>query len=161
MKTLVVYFSAQGHTRAIAESIAAKLGADIFEVVPEQPYTEADLDWRDDNARAAREHSDEALQNIALTNKAIDNWSDYERIILAYPVWWGTSAWAIDSFVKANQWDNKTVFPIAVSHSSPLGDSDTKLAVLAGAGNWQPGKRFSQDANESEIEEWVNSLSKL
>lgn len=158
MKTLVVYFSAQGHTRRIAEIIVKKLGADIFEIKPVSPYTEADLDWRDDNARAAREHSDAELQNIELETSEVPEWGDYERVIIAYPIWWGTSAWATNSFVKSVDWSNKTVLPIAVSHSSPLGDSDVKLAADAGTGDWQNGIRFSQDAEESEIDAWIQSL---
>jgi len=159
MKTLVIYYSAQWHTKAIAEKIAETLAADIFEIKPLVDYTEADLDWTDGNSRVYREHKDASLQNIELATTEIPNWDEYERVIIAYPIWWGIAAWPVSSFVSAIDWNNKVVFPVATSHSSPLGNSDALLAEFAkGAGDWQNGVRFQQDADGNEVAEWAKGL---
>lgn len=157
-KTVVVYFSAQNHTRNIATKIAAGINADIFEIEPAQTYTENDLSWIDPGSRVSREHNDASLQNIALKTASVPNWNEYGTVILGYPIWWGVSAWAVDSFVKQVNFDGKTVIPFCTSHSSDLGTSDTGLKAKATGGNWQPGHRFSQDATDAEIEDWIKNL---
>ena len=158
-KTLVVYYSAQGHTKRIAESIAGNLNADIYEIIPEEIYTEDDLDWTNNNSRATREHNDESLRDVPLKSTYVPNWEEYDTVILGYPIWWGIAAWPTDSFVKAMDWNGKTVIPFCVSHSSGLGESDVLLKAKASGGDWQPGFRFFQDVSESEIKQWVNPLT--
>ena len=158
MKTLVIYYSAQNHTKTIAEKIAKNLGADTYEITPETPYSEADLDWMDPNARCLKEHDDESLRDIALKDTDIANWGDYERVLICYPVWWGIAAWAVNSFIKTKKFENKTVIPVAVSHSSPLADSGKLLEKDADGGDWQEGIRFFQDAPEDEIKAWTDTL---
>ena len=101
-KTLVVYYSAQGHTQEVAQKIANNLGADIFQIVPVNEYSSADLDWTDDNSRVSREHDDESLRNVELVSTTVDNWDEYDTVIVGYPIWWGIAAWPVDTFVKAN-----------------------------------------------------------
>lgn len=158
MKTLVVYYSAQWHTKTIAEKIATELKADLFAIEPAKTYTEADLDWTDGTSRVYREHKDETLRKVELKSSAVPDWDSYEQVIVMYPVWWGIAAWPVSSFVSAVDWRNKVVIPVAVSHSSPLGNSGKLLAGFANGGNWQDGVRFSQDADDAEIADWVNSL---
>ena len=158
MKTLIVYYSAQWHTKAIAEKVAKELNADLFEVKPAEDYSEADLDWTDGTSRVYREHKDESLRKIALENTDVPGWSEYERVIVMYPIWWSVAAWPLSSFVTSVDFSNKTVYPVAVSHSSPLGKSGEALASAAKGGNWQEGIRFSQDAGEAEIKKWTDSL---
>ncbi len=157
-KTIVVYFSAQNHTRNIANKIAKNLGADIFEIEPAQAYTENDLNWTDPKSRVSREHDDESLQAIELKDTVVPNWDEYDTVIIGYPIWWGVSAWAVDSFVKQVDFNNKTVIPFCTSHSSELGTSDVNLKTKTTSGNWQSGYRFSQDATDAEIENWTQSL---
>lgn len=107
-KILVVYYSAQSHTKSVAEKIANNLNADIFQIVPEQIYTSKDLDWTDDNSRVSKEHNDESLRNIKLTKTKVDNFENYDTILIGYPIWWGIAAWPIDSFIKANNFNGKT-----------------------------------------------------
>ena len=156
-KTIVVYYSAQGHTKRIAEKIAENLGADVFEIVPKEIYSEADLDWTNDDARATREH-DENMREVPLESVDVPNWADYGTVILGYPIWWGIAAWATDSFVKAVDWSGKTVYPFCSSHSSGLGDSDVRLHDLANGGDWKDGVRFFQDANDDTIAKWTDTL---
>ena len=155
---LVVYFSAQGHTEEVANQIASNLGADIFEITPVDAYTSDDLGWTDDNSRVSREHNDESLQNVELTTTEVPNWDSYDTVLLGYPIWWGVAAWPVNTFVENNNFDGKTVIPFCTSASSSIGQSDTRLAELAGTGNWQSGHRFSSNASTDEIKQFTDSL---
>ena len=86
-KTLVIYFSAQNHTRSVATKIAANLNADIFEIEPAEPYTEEDLDWTDSNSRVSKEHDDASLQDVALKTTTVPNWDSYDTVFIGYPIW--------------------------------------------------------------------------
>ena len=158
MKTLVVYFSAEGHTKKVAEEIAKNLNADIYEIEPEKPYTKEDLDWTNPDSRASRENENLELRNIELKNLEIPNWSVYERILIGYPIWWGIAAWPTNSFVKSKDWSGKIVFPFCTSHSSGLGNSDLLLKDDSNSGDWQEGIRFYQDAPASTVKSWTDKL---
>ena len=157
-KTLIIYYSAQGHTKKIAEEIAANLSADLFEITPESKYTEADLDWTNDNSRASREYADETKRDVKLTTTDIPNWSDYDTVIIGYPIWWGIAAWPTNSLVKTLDFTNKTVIPFCVSHSSDLGNSAKLLQQDTTTGTWNSGHRFYQDATTSDIKSWTDTL---
>lgn len=157
-KTLVAFYSAQGHTRAAAQAIADELGADIFEIVPREPYTDDDLDWTQDGSRVNKEHDDESLRDIPLVASAPSNFADYDTVLLGYPIWWAVSAWPTDRFAKDNDFTGKKVITFCTSTSSGLGQSGKLLAEAAGTGDWQDGKRFSSSADEGEIRDWARSL---
>lgn len=157
-KAIVIYFSAQNHTRNVASKIAADTNADVFEIQPAEAYTEEDLSWTSSESRVSREHNDPSLQDVTLKSVSVPNWDEYETVFLGYPIWWGGSAWPVDSFVKQVNFGNKTVIPFCTSHSSGLGTSDTDLKAKATGGNWQPGHRFSQDATDTEIKDWIENL---
>lgn len=157
-KTLVVYFSAQGHTEEVANKIANNLGADIFELEPVDAYSSDDLDWTDSNSRVSQEHEDESLRNIELVSTSVENWEDYDTVLIGYPIWWGIAAWPVDTFVKANDFTGKTIIPFCTSSSSGLGDSGDLLAEEANSGNWQDGHRFRSNPSDSDINNWTDSL---
>ncbi len=157
-KTLVVYYSASGRTKTVAETIAETAGADLFEIVPDEPYTSEDLDWTNDDSRVSREHDNESLRDVELVKVTPDNWDSYDTILIGYPIWWGIAAWPVDNFVKGNDFSGKTVIPFCTSSSSGLGQSGTLLEQIAGTGTWQEGQRFSSGASASEVQDWVNSL---
>lgn len=157
-KTLVVYYSASGRTKTVAETIAETAGADLFEIVPDEPYTSEDLDWTNDDSRVSREHDNESLRDVELVKVTPDNWDSYDTILIGYPIWWGNAAWPVDNFVKGNDFSGKTVIPFCTSSSSGLGQSGTLLEQMAGTGTWQEGQRFSSGASASEVQDWVNSL---
>ena len=157
-KTLVVYFSAQGHTEEVAHKIANNLNADIFEIEPVDEYSSDDLDWTDDNSRVTKEHEDESLRNVELVSTSVDNWDSYDTVLIGYPIWWGIAAWPVDTFVKANDFTGKTVIPFCTSSSSGLGDSGDLLAEEANSGNWLDGHRFRSNPSDSDINNWTDSL---
>ncbi len=158
-KTLVVYYSATGSTRKVAEEIASELGADTFEITPVQTYTSDDLNWNNNNSRVSKEHNDESLRDVELTKVTPDNWESYDTVLIGYPIWWYIAAWPVNNFVKGNDFTGKTVIPFCTSASSGIGDSGNLLQKMAGTGNWKAGQRFSSGASESEISKWVKSLN--
>lgn len=157
-KILVVYYSAQNHTKSVAEKVAKNLNADIFEIVPEEVYSNDDLNWTNSNSRVSREHNDESLRNVKLKNTKVNNWEDYDTVLIGYPIWWGIAAWPVDTFVKANNFDGKRVIPFCTSASSGLGQSGELLKKEADSGNWQEGHRFSSGASDSDIKKWTDNL---
>lgn len=157
-KTLVVYYSASGNTREAAEYIADAAGADLFEVVPVEPYTDADLNWTDDNSRVTKEHEDESQRNVELVTTEVPDWDSYDTVFIGYPIWWGIAAWPLDGFVKANDFTGKTVIPFCTSASSGIGDSGNLLEEMAGTGDWQTGQRFRSGASAGDVQAWVEEL---
>lgn len=156
--TLIVYYSASGSTKAVAEKIAADTGADLFEITPVTPYTSDDLNWTNSDSRVSREHDDESLRDVELTQITPDNWDSYDTVLIGYPIWWGIAAWPVDNFVKENDFTGKTVIPFCTSASSGLGSSGSLLEEMAGTGTWQEGHRFSSGASDSDVQDWVDTL---
>ena len=155
---LVVYYSAQGHTESVAEQIAENLDADLFEIVPVDEYTSDDLDWTDSDSRVSREHDDESLRDVELVSTTVENWDNYDTIIIGYPIWWGIAAWPMNTFVEANDFSGKTAIPFCTSSSSGLGQSGDLLAELAGTGNWLEGHRFRSNPSDADIRDWTDGL---
>ena len=157
-KTLVVYYSATNNTEAVAGYIADATGADLFELVPVEPYTSDDLNWTDRDSRVSREHDDASLRVVELTNAVPDNWDEYDTVFIGYPIWWGIAAWPVDGFISANDFTGKTVIPFCTSTSSGLGESGELLRDAAGTGDWLEGQRFPSRVSEEEVKEWVAGL---
>lgn len=157
-KILVAYYSASGNTENVAKKIAANLGADTFEIVPQEVYTNEDLDWTTDGSRVNREHEDESLRDIALVETTPANWASYDTVLIGYPIWWGIAAWPVNNFVKDNDFSGKTVIPFATSTSSGLGQSGELLEKMANGGNWQTGKRFSSRPSDIDVKDFTNSI---
>lgn len=157
-KTLVVYYSATGRTKTAAEAIAAATGGDLFELVPQQPYTAADLDYNNKDSRVSREHEDASQRHVALVKDTPDNFASYETIFVGYPIWWGGTAWIVDDFVKYNDFTGKTMIPFATAYSSPMGSSGRDLAAMAGTGNWQEGACFDRDMTRDAVMTWAKGL---
>ena len=157
-KTLVAFYSAQGHTRRVAQTIADELGADLFEIAPEELYTDADLNWSDSESRVTREHEDESLRDIPLAQTAPDGFAEYDTVVLGYPIWWAVAAWPTNRFASDNDFSGKRVVAFCTSSSSGLGQSVNLLAQAAGSGDWAGGMRFSSSAEEDEVRTWARSL---
>ena len=157
-KVLVVYYSASGNTKRVAEDIAEAADGDLFEITPAEPYTSDDLNWTNSDSRVIREHDDESLRDVPLTTTEVENWDDYDTVFIGYPIWWGIAAWPVDTFVKNNDFTGKTVIPFATSSSSGIGQSGSLLADMAGTGEWQEGQRFSSGVSSDDVQSWVNVL---
>ena len=153
---LVVYFSATGTTKDVAEKIAAITDADLYEIKAAQEYTEADLDWHDDNSRTTKEQDDKSVRpEIGSDPVTLDG---YTTIYIGYPIWWGEEPRIMDTFVESCSFDGVTMIPFCTSGSSGIGRSGTNLAENAGSGNWLDGQRFGAGASESEIQSWIDGL---
>lgn len=125
-KTLVVYFSAEsGRTAGIAKELAAYLGADIFEIRPEKPYSSADLNWMNPLSRCNREHM--AKKDVPVTGSA-ENFGEYDTVYVGFPIWYGCAPNVVNTFCKAYDWNGKTVHAFATSGGSGIGKSAEKLA---------------------------------
>lgn len=155
-KTLVVYYSATGTTKQVANIIAKTTGAATFELKPAQDYSSADLNYNDSNSRVSKEHNDKN-RDVKLANTTVPNWQEYDTVYIGYPIWWGIAAWPVDDFVKSNKFDGKKVITFATAASSGLGDSGKLLAKMSGTGTWVDGKCF-HSASEGEVTSWVKGL---
>lgn len=156
-KILVAYFSATGNTKQLAENTAKALGADLYEIRPEQPYTSQDLNYNDETTRATVEQkNDSARPKLADKNAPI---ASYKTIILAYPIWWAQAPRIMDTFVESYDFDKKNMTAICTSGGSDIGSSADYLArITKGKANWKPGKLFSPQAGADEIKAWYNGL---
>lgn len=158
-KTLVVYYSASGNTAEVSEYIAAETDGDLFEIVPVNVYSGADLDWTDSESRVCYEHDNPDARDIELVSTDVADWDSYDTVFIGYPIWWGEAAWVVDNFVKENDFTDKTMIPFCTSASSGLGESGELLAEMAGTGNWIDGERFRSGASEDDVINWVDSLN--
>jgi flavodoxin len=155
--TLVVYFSATGTTKAVAEQIAALTDAELYEIQAAQPYTEADLNWHDSGSRTTIEQNDKgARPEIGSEPISLEG---YTTIYIGYPIWWGEEPRILDTFVEAYDFDGMTLIPFCTSSSSGLGRSGQNLAENAGSGNWLEGKRFGAGPSEDALREWIEGLN--
>ncbi len=155
-KTLVAYFSCTGNTKGVAEKIASELGADIYEIVPEEPYTDADLDYNDSSTRATREQGDDSCRPAI--SGSVENMEGYETVFIGYPIWWGQAPKIMYTFMESYDFAGKTVVPFCTSGSSGIGPSVENLAKSAPDANWLDGRRFSGGASDNDIESWLNGL---
>ena len=158
-KTLVVYYSATGSTKAVAEAIADTAKADLFAITPSEPYTSEDLDWTNDSSRVNAEHNDENKRDIKLVQTTPDNWEQYDTVFVGYPIWWGIAAWPVNNFIKVNDFADKTVIPFCTSSSSEIGQSGELLAEMTDGGKWLDGARFASGVSSAEVADWVKSLN--
>ena len=157
-RTLVVYYSATGNTKEVANYIAEAMDADVFELEPAEPYSDDDLNWTDDSSRVVYEHNNPDERDVELVAATVPDWESYDTVFIGYPIWWGIAAWPVDGFIEANDFTGKTVVPFCTSASSGLGQSGELLAEAAGTGNWLEGGRFSSGASEATIQAWLEEL---
>ena len=154
--TLVVFFSATGNTKSIAEKIAAIEDADIYEIKAAQEYTSDDLDWNDSECRAQKEQDDSSARpEIGSDPVSLEG---YTTVYIGYPIWFGEEPRIMDTFVEAYDFDGITMIPFCTSGSSGIGNSGQNLAENAGSGNWLDGERFDAGASEEEIQSWIDGL---
>ena len=152
---LVAYFSATGTTKRVAEKIAQLEGADIYEIVPKDPYTSADLNWHDNNSRTTKEMND---PNVRPEIGSIDiDLTQYKKIYLGYPIWWGDAPRIMATFVEKYNFDGKKVIPFCTSGGSGIGRSGSNLASQAKSGNFTNGERLNSSADTNNIQNFINN----
>ena len=152
-KALVAYFSASGVTAKVAEKLAGVIGADLYEIKPEQTYTDADLNWQDKQSRSSVEMKDRSSRP-AIGNK-VENMEQYDTVFVGFPIWWYREPSIIDTFMEAYSFDGKNVIPFATSGGSGLGDSAKNMQKLAKGAKVINGKRFSSGASGDELGTWA------
>lgn len=149
---LVAYFSATGTTKAVAERIAALTGGVIYEIKPETPYTDADLDWHDKNSRSTIEMADPSSRPAIIAD--LENADRYQTIYIGYPIWWYTAPTIINTFIDTYKFDGKTVKPFATSGGSTIDKSVEDLKAAYPAINWEEGLLINGLSND-EINKWL------
>ena len=152
VKTLVAYFSASGVTEGVAKQLAEVTGGDLHKIQPEQPYTEADLDWRDKQSRSSIEMKDKSSRP-AITNK-LTNMQDYDVIYVGFPIWWYTAPTIINTFMEAYDFKGKTVIPFATSGGSGIEKACEDLKTAYPDVNWKDGKLLNH-ASKEDLTKWV------
>ena len=151
--TLVVYFSATGITKGVAETIAQITDADLYEIQPAEPYTDDDLNWNDNNSRSTIEQNDSSARpEIAGEPLSLEG---YKTVFIGYPIWWGEEPRIVDTFVESYDFDGITVMPFCTSGGSGIGRSGKNLEENAGSGTWLDGERFGAGATETELRNWI------
>ena len=155
-KILVAYFSATHTTEGIADKLADGLGADIYEIMPKEPYTSDDLNYSNDNSRSSKEMNDpDARPEIADT---VENMDQYDTVLIGYPIWWGEAPRIINTFLESYDFSGKIIVPFCTSASSDISSSQIKLEEAVPGANWMEGKRFSGSESADTVMEWVNGL---
>ena len=155
-KVLVAFFSATNTTQGIAEQIAQGTGADVYEIVPEEPYTDADLNYNDDNSRTTIEMNDPSARPAI--SGSVENMDQYEIVFLGYPIWWGQAPKVIYTFLESCDFGDATIVPFCTSGSSGIGSSADGLQELTENARWLDGQRFSGSASQNTAASWVQGL---
>lgn len=155
-KTLVVYFSATGTTKGVAEQIASAANADTYQILAAQEYTADDLNWNDQNSRTTIEQNDKSVRPaIGSETLSLDG---YTTVFIGYPIWWGEEPRIMDTFVESYDFSGKTVIPFCTSGSSDIGASASNLHALASDAAWKDGRRFAAGTSQATVEAWLQSL---
>ena len=155
-KTLVAYFSASGVTEKLAKKLAEAIGADLYEIKPEQIYTKADLNWMDKKSRSSVEMNDRSSRPAIATK--VENMEQYEAVFVGFPVWWYREPSIIDTFMEAYDFSGKKVIPFCTSGGSGIGDFAKNLQELAPGAKVVEGKRFSTMTSEKQLKEWTEQV---
>ncbi len=155
-KTLVAVFSASGVTKRVGEEITRIADADFYEIVPEKIYTPADLDWMNKKSRSSLEMNDPSARP-AIAGEAL-NMSDYDTVIVGFPIWWGVAPRIVDTFLESYDFSGKKIIPFCTSGGSGVGRSDTALHKdVRGSVEWAKGRQINRP-NEAEIRRWLNEV---
>ena len=155
-QTLVAFFSASGVTAGVAKRLAAAIGADLFEIVPQTPYSAADLKWTNPLARCNREKIAKKAVPLAAS---VENWADYDTVLLGFPIWYYGAPNVIESFAQAYDWSGKTVALFATSDGSAIGKTAEKLLPhTPGCTCFSAARVFPGSVREEELAAWASSI---
>ena len=152
-KALVTFFSASGVTAKMAKKLADTIGADLFEITPEEPYTKADLNWMDKKSRSSVEMNDRNCRPAIRSR--VESMAQYDVVFVGFPVWWYREPSIIDTFMEAYDFSGKTIIPFATSGMSGIGDSGKNMQDLAKGAKVLPGMRFKNSVSSGELKTWA------
>lgn len=156
-RTLVAYFSASGVTAKVAERLAETIGADIFAIEPEVPYTKADLDWMDKTSRSTIEMNDPSSRPVIARKR--DNMDEYDTLFVGFPIWWYVAPTIINTFLESYDLTGKIIIPFATSGGSGMGKTNEKLLPSCKGAKLLEGKVIKANATAKELAEWANEFS--
>ncbi len=155
-KILVAYFSATNNTEGVAQKLADGLGADLYEIVPEQPYTDEDLNYGNSKSRSSVEMNDPSSRPAI--SGSVENLDQYDVVFIGYPIWWGKAPRIMSTFVESYDFSGKTLAAFCTSASSEFGSSDSNLKSATSGATWLDGHRFSAGASAEDVLAWANGL---
>ncbi len=150
-KTLVSFFSASGVTKGAAGQLAEIIGADLYEIEPEQPYTDADLDWRDKQSRSSLEMKDSTSRPAI--KGTVENLAQYDTIYIGFPIWWYTAPTIINTFIEKNDFKGKVLVPFATSGGSSIDKACEDLKRTYPELKWKEGKLLNH-IDKAEVLKW-------
>ena len=155
-RKLVAYFSASGVTAKVAEKLSEAIGADLYAMEPEVPYTKADLDWMDKKSRSTIEMNNPASRP-AITGKR-DNMNDYDTVFVGFPIWWYVAPTIINTFLESYDLTDKTIIPFATSGGSDMGKTNEKLLPSCKGAKLLNGKVFKASVSGADLAKWAEGL---
>ncbi len=155
-KILVAYFSATNNTEGVAQKLADGLGADLYKIVPEQPYTDEDLDYGNSKSRSSVEMNDPSSRPAI--SGSVENMEQYNIVFIGYPIWWGEAPRIMSTFIESYDFSGKTLVAFSTSASSGFGSSDSALKSATGTATWLDGHRFSASVSAEDLFAWANEL---
>ena len=157
-RKLVAYFSASGVTAKVAEKLSEAIGADLYAIEPEVPYTKADLDWMDKKSRSTIEMNNPASRP-AIAGKR-DNMNDYDTVFVGFPIWWYVAPTIINTFLESYDLTGKTIIPFATSGGSDMGKTNEKLLPSCKGANLLNGKVFKASVSGADLAKWAEGLER-
>lgn len=155
-RKLVAYFSASGVTAKVAERLSEAIGADLYAIEPEVPYTKADLDWMDKKSRSTIEMNNPASRP-AIAGKR-DNMNDYDTVFVGFPIWWYVAPTIINTFLESYDLTGKTIIPFATSGGSDMGKTNEKLLPSCKGAKLLNGKVFKASVSGADLAKWAEGL---
>ena len=152
---LVAYFSASGTTARAAQNLARAIDADLFEILPEQPYSSADLNWNS-SSRSSVEMNDDACRPGV--SSMVDHMESYDTVFVGFPIWWYVEPRIIDTFLESYNFEGKIIVPFATSGGSGVGKAPQRMQTIAKGSTVKPGKLLNGRQDAASLQQWVSEM---
>ncbi len=153
-KTLISYFSASGVTKGVAKKIAEAVNGELFEIEPQEKYTDEDLDWNNKQSRSSLEMSDKSSRPAIV--KKVDNISNYDKVVIGFPVWWYTAPTIINTFIEENDLSSKKIYIFVTSGGSSEAGSFQNLKAAYPELDFVAAKRYNGSESSDDYISWLN-----
>lgn len=157
LRILVTYFSCSGTTREAARELAAVANADLHEIVPEQPYTDADLNWNDRQSRSSVEMRD-VTSRPAIAGR-VSGMERYDLVFIGFPVWWYIAPTIVNTFIESHDLAGKKVVPFATSGGSGIANCEKNLRKAYPEIDWRAGKLLNRPLSKKQFAEWLETIN--